>query len=92
MVKYCEVFVKKVLSGNLNIMVWLCMYTHVCVEEEDMEGSDRTQRGKNPQLYKWRFFPTLFISLMLNSIEQDRRGVDSNFSQHLPQVGINALY
>lgn len=59
-----------------------------------MNGSDGTQRGgKNPQLYKWSFFfSTLFISLMLNSIEQDRRGVDSNFSQHLPQVGINALY
>lgn len=55
-----------------------------------MDGSDRTQRGvKNPQLYKWSFFFPLYF---FNSIGQDRRGVDSNFSQHLPQVVINVLY
>lgn len=70
----------------------LDVYTRVHVEE-DMDGSDRTHGGEKPTAVQMEFFfPTLFISLMLNSIEQDRRGVDSNFSQHLPQVGINALY
>lgn len=66
---------------------------HVYEEEGGIDRSDRTQRGKKPTAILMDFFfPTLFISLMLNSIGQNRRGVDSNFSQHLPQVGINALY
>lgn len=32
------------------------MYTHVCVEEEDMEGSDGTQRGKKPTAVQMEVF------------------------------------
>lgn len=58
------------------------------MDQTEHKGGEKPTAIQNGRV----FFPTLFISLMLNSIGQDRRGVDSNFSQHLPQVGINALY